>query len=94
MRLLPYGDEGVLVELDDRDATLGLAAAIRAAGLPDVVDVVPAERTVLVTTSGNLAELRRALSGLRPVAAPHVRPHGPAAVGPPAATRPRSCDRV
>lgn len=72
MRLLPYGDGAVLVELDDRDATLGLAAAVRAVELPDVVDVVPAERTVLVTTSGNPAELRRALSALRPVAASDV----------------------
>jgi KipI family sensor histidine kinase inhibitor len=64
MRLLPYGDRAVLVELPDLDSTLRLAAAVDAADLPGVVDVVPAERTVLVTTSGDPAELGRVLVAL------------------------------
>lgn len=47
-RLLPVGDRAVLVECPDDDPA-GLAAAVRAAGLAGVVDVVPAAATVLVT---------------------------------------------
>lgn len=42
------GDTGVLVELDGLDAVLGVDAALRGCPLPGVVDVVPAERTVLI----------------------------------------------
>ncbi|MFA9444985.1 allophanate hydrolase subunit 1 [Egicoccus sp. AB-alg6-2] len=48
MRLLPCGDAGVLVEVDDLDAALTLQAGLVAAAVPGVVDVVPALRTVLV----------------------------------------------
>ena len=44
-RLLPYGPDGWLVELGDRDV-LGVAAAARRG--PDVEEVVPAATTVLV----------------------------------------------
>ncbi|MCC2335527.1 urea amidolyase family protein [Cellulomonas wangsupingiae] len=47
-RLLPYGDDGMLVEVDDLDAVRSLDRALRAALPPGVVDVVPAARTVLV----------------------------------------------
>jgi KipI family sensor histidine kinase inhibitor len=48
MRLLPYGDAAVLVDLDGLEAVLGLSAALRD-DVPDgVVDVVPAARTVLL----------------------------------------------
>ena len=47
-RLLPYGDDGLLVEVDDLDAVRSLDRALRAALPPGVVDVVPAARTVLV----------------------------------------------
>lgn len=43
----PMGDRAVLVECGGEDPA-GVAAAIRAAGLPAVVDVVPAAATVLV----------------------------------------------
>lgn len=50
MRLLPYGDRGLLIELEDTAAAVSAAAALRAdpdvAGL--VADVVPGARTVLL----------------------------------------------
>lgn len=46
--LRPYGDSGVLVQLDGIDAVLGFAAAVAADPPEGVVDVVPAARTVLV----------------------------------------------
>ena len=46
MRLLPYGDDAVLVEPDDPAAVLAFAAA--AQDDPEVLEVVPAARTVLV----------------------------------------------
>lgn len=48
MRLLPAGDRGVLVEVDDLTAVLALHARLAAADLAGVVDLVPAARTVLV----------------------------------------------
>lgn len=65
MRLLPYGSRGVLVELADLDAAIAFGAAVRAADLPDVVDVVPAERSVLVV--GDPAVLTSALRELQPM---------------------------
>jgi len=47
-RFLPCGREAVLVEVGDLDAAAALYAALRAAGLPGVVDLVPAARTVLI----------------------------------------------
>jgi KipI family sensor histidine kinase inhibitor len=52
MRLLPCGDAALLAELDDLSDVLALRAAIDAerdgGGLAEVLDVVPAARTVLV----------------------------------------------
>lgn len=48
-RLMPYGEHGLLVELDDLDAVVALAAGLRADLPPGVLDVVPAARTVLVS---------------------------------------------
>lgn len=48
MRVLPSGSTAILVELDDLDGVLGLYAALSAAPVPGVVDVVPAARTVLL----------------------------------------------
>jgi KipI family sensor histidine kinase inhibitor len=49
VRILPAGDAAVLAEVEDLDAVLALAAALRADPPPGTVDVVPAMRTVLVT---------------------------------------------
>jgi KipI family sensor histidine kinase inhibitor len=48
VKVLPFGDAALLVELDDLDAVLALAAGIQAQRLDGVLDVVPAARTVLV----------------------------------------------
>ncbi|MCK2236559.1 MULTISPECIES: 5-oxoprolinase subunit PxpB [unclassified Crossiella] len=48
MRLLPCGAHALLVELDSAAAVQAVHATLRAAGLPEVVDLVPAARTVLV----------------------------------------------
>jgi len=49
--LLPAGDRGLLVEVEDLDTVLALADRLRAAGLAGVQDIVPASRTVLVRTA-------------------------------------------
>jgi len=48
VKVRPFGDAALLVELDDLDAVLGLAAAVRAECIDGVVDVVPAARTLLL----------------------------------------------
>ncbi len=47
-RVLPCGEDAVLVQLAGLDAVTALAAALQADPPPGVVDVVPAARTVLV----------------------------------------------
>ena len=72
MRLLPSGDAGVLVELDDLDAVLALHRTLAADPPAGVLDVVPASRTVLLvldpaaTTVGTVAA---AVRTARPTAA-------------------------
>ncbi len=48
VRVLAAGDRALLVETADLDAALALARALAGAGRPEVDDVVPATRTVLV----------------------------------------------
>jgi KipI family sensor histidine kinase inhibitor len=67
MRILPSGDHALLVELDDLDQVLGYYAALSAEPPADVVDIVPAARTVMVSTSGGLDALTRALRAVEPV---------------------------
>ncbi len=72
MRLLPCGDTGLLVELDDLDQVTGLHAALRAALPEGVVDLVPAARTVLVRFDPGLvdrAAVEHAVRQARPVEA-------------------------
>jgi KipI family sensor histidine kinase inhibitor len=66
VRILPYGDTALLAELDGLDEVLGLHAALLAdgAGRPEgLLDVVPAETTVLVRCDprqpGGVAAARR-----------------------------------
>ncbi|MET8150989.1 allophanate hydrolase subunit 1 [Actinoplanes sp. NPDC049668] len=72
MRFLRCGREAVLVEVDDLPAALSLYAALRAAALPGVVDLVPAARTVLIhldPAATSPAAIERATAGL-PVGGP------------------------
>lgn len=46
--MLPFGDRGILVEVDTLDEVLGLHARLAASRPAGVVDLVPAARTVLV----------------------------------------------
>jgi KipI family sensor histidine kinase inhibitor len=50
MRVLPSGSAAVLVELDDLDQVLALYAALADQPPEGVLDIVPAARTVLLTT--------------------------------------------
>ncbi len=73
MNVRPFGDAALLVELDDLDAVLALAAAVRDEGPDGVLDVVPAARTVLLVTEPGtalepLATLVTSLSSTLPTA--------------------------
>ncbi len=72
MRILPAGDHAVLVELEDLDEVLGYYAALSASPPAGVVDIVPAARTVLVTTDTDLDSLTRALHAVQPVDRKHA----------------------
>lgn len=71
-RLLPCGEHAVLVELDGLEEVLALDGAVRAAvaagdtAFADVVDVVPAARTLLVVVheGTDVTPVRTALSTL------------------------------
>jgi KipI family sensor histidine kinase inhibitor len=62
VRVLPYGDTALLVEVTSLDRVIALDEALRAArgDWPEVLDVVAAERTVLVVAApgADLARVR------------------------------------
>jgi KipI family sensor histidine kinase inhibitor len=64
MRLLPSGERAVLVEVGSLEEVLALVDAVRR--LAGVEDVVPGERTLLVTVAraGDLEAVRQVLPGL------------------------------
>jgi KipI family sensor histidine kinase inhibitor len=66
VKVLPCGDRGLLLEVDDLEAVLDLYASLQDAELPGVTDLVPAACTVLVTTDGrvSLDEVRRRVVAL------------------------------
>jgi len=72
MRILPSGDHALLVELDTLDEVLGYYTALTATPPADVVDIVPAARTVMVSTSGSLGSLGQALRAIQPAVGSHV----------------------
>ncbi len=47
-----YGDRALLLECESTDEVLALTAALNAAQIPGVLDVVPASRTVLLELAG------------------------------------------
>ena len=64
--VLDYGDRALLLECDSTEDVVAVARAVRAAALPDVADIVPAARTVLLVLSapGRQEAARRALARL------------------------------
>jgi KipI family sensor histidine kinase inhibitor len=48
LRVLPYGDRALLVEVDGLDAVAAVRAALERSPLPGQLDLVPAARTMLV----------------------------------------------
>ncbi len=68
MRVLPYGDRALLVELDDGRQALALATALREGRPPEIADLVPAARTVLVVAAdgASLSALRRIVETTEP----------------------------
>jgi KipI family sensor histidine kinase inhibitor len=75
--IVDYGDRALLLEFADTTEVLAWSAVIREAGLPGVVDVVPASRTVLVSLAAPRHQdlVRKRLGTLRvdPVSAPDAR---------------------
>ncbi len=67
-RVRPCGRWALLLELDSADEVAATAAAVRAAAVPDVVELVPAARTVLVAVrpGGDLSAVRAAVDGVDP----------------------------
>lgn len=79
-RVLPCGDSAILIEVAGLAEVLALESTLRQAALPDVIDLVPAARTVLVaaTSAAALAALRPRLAGLIRAATPtQPPPDGP-----------------
>jgi KipI family sensor histidine kinase inhibitor len=77
MRLLPCGDTGLLVELDDLDAVLALHRALTFDQPAGVLDLVPAARTLLLLLDPRVLDVAAAE---RLVRATNPRPpNGPAA---------------
>jgi KipI family sensor histidine kinase inhibitor len=59
-RLLPMGEHGILAEVGSLDEVLALHAALEAARVEGVVDLVPAARTVLVSVDPRVLPLAAA----------------------------------
>ena len=64
MNVRPMGERALLIECDD---VLGMYAAVRAAAIQDVVDIVPAAATVLVRFAGPASAARPTLEALEPL---------------------------
>ncbi|TQK30041.1 KipI family sensor histidine kinase inhibitor [Arthrobacter sp. SLBN-53] len=62
-----YGDQALLLEFDGTAAVLAWTDTLTSAGLPGVLDIVPASRTILVKLAGPryLAPTRQRLKSLR-----------------------------
>jgi KipI family sensor histidine kinase inhibitor len=51
--ILDYGDQALLLQFDSTTEVLAWSAAVRKAALPEVLDIVPAARTVLLKLDGS-----------------------------------------
>ncbi|RBY89703.1 allophanate hydrolase [Blastococcus sp. TF02A-30] len=78
MRVLPYGDRALLVEVADLAAVQRLRAALDRAPLPGQVELVPAARTVLVRLDRPPADTDAALLRRLDLAGPVAPATGPA----------------
>lgn len=63
VRLIPYGMHALMAEYSTLEAVVAAAAAVRAAALDRVSDVIPGARTVLVEYAGSEPPGLRALLG-------------------------------
>ena len=59
MRVLPYGTEAVLVEVDSLGEVLGLTADLETTPAKGVIDVVPAARTVMIWFDSEVTDVQR-----------------------------------
>lgn len=61
-----YGDRALLLECDSTDEVLTLCESLRQADLPEITDIVPGARTILVTLAdgGGQAAVRVRLSSI------------------------------
>lgn len=69
MRLLPYGDAAVLLELPDLNAVLGLRTQLERERIDGVLDIVPSARTVLIRFDPAVTSAHKVTTRLQ-----HVRP--------------------
>jgi KipI family sensor histidine kinase inhibitor len=74
VRVLPYGDRALLVELPDLAAVAALRVALERAPLAGQLDLVPAARTVLVLLDRPPAETDAAVLRRIPLGPPAERP--------------------
>jgi KipI family sensor histidine kinase inhibitor len=77
IRVLPYGDRALLVEVDGPGAVAAVHAALEHAPLPGQVELVPAARTVLVRLDRPPADTDAAVLRRLPLGAARHRPAGP-----------------
>ncbi len=88
MRVLPSGSAGVLVEVDDLEQVLALAAHLRASPLPGVVDLVPAARTVLLVLDPSVVTPAQTSAAVAALPSGVLTPGGPGAAPTETETRP------
>lgn len=74
MQLLRCGAHGLLVELGSLDEVHAVRAALAAAALPDIVELVPGARTVLITVrpGSSLDPVRAVLRDVDPAQPPQL----------------------
>jgi KipI family sensor histidine kinase inhibitor len=78
VRVLPYGDRALLVEVADLAAVQRVRSALERTPLPGQVELVPAARTVLVRLDRAPAQTEAAVLRRLDLAGPETPPTGPA----------------